>query len=514
MASLKEFLPWFRGWLAIAIAIGLGSVALIAVALLILVDDSPQAGNLRFSNSPFPNIDAANSRRTDGPIHAGSVGDLEAAWTVPLASGSGTEGSAAVPVAAAGVAYLQDFESNVQAFDLAGGEVLWEKEYGSELARRNGVVVAEGRVYGSNGQGAFALDRQTGEEIWSVRLVEDDFSQVSMAPGYRDGLVYFSTVPAAANGGEVGVLWALDARSGRKVWSFDTVPRGLWGDPDVNFGGGVMAPPAFDDAGSMYFGVAGPGPVPGTLRYPWGSSRPGPNLYTGSVVKLDAKTGKLQWYYQVTPHAICNWHMTSTVLAKAGGRDLVIGSGLAGIVVALDRRTGELVWKRAVGRHNGHDEDGLHAMRGEYSKLKTPMTVYPGALGGVYGSPSTNGKTIFLPVVNLAYRLFSQSQATPGGPISGELVALDVATGDLEWKLAFSSPPVGATTVVNDLVLTTTLDGTVHALGTERGGTIWTSQLPAGTNAGVTVSGGTLLAPASAPTERGEPAIVAYRLPS
>ena len=90
-------------------------------------------------------------------------------------------------------------------------------------------------------------------------------------------------------------------------------------------------------------------------------SRPAPDLYTGSVVKLDAKTGKLRWHHQVTPHALCNWDMGSTVLAQAGGRDLVIASGLAGIVVALDRRTGKPVWKRVVGRHNGHDNDGLHA---------------------------------------------------------------------------------------------------------------------------------------------------------
>ena len=71
----------------------------------------------------------------------------------------------------------------------------------------------------------------------------------------------------------------------------------------------------------MYFGVGNPAPFPGTTEYPWGSSRPGPNLYTNSLVKLDAKTGKLQWYYQVTPHDIYDWDFQNPpILAKVNGQ--------------------------------------------------------------------------------------------------------------------------------------------------------------------------------------------------
>ena len=195
---------------------------------------------------------------------------LEKAWTLPIASPREGEGTAGVPVVAGGVAYTQDVESNVQAIELSGGEILWERKYGSAVRKRNGVVAADGRVYGANSGEAFALDQKTGDQLWSTRLIEDDRSQIEMAPGYHDGLVYLSTTPAAEIGGEIGVLWALDGKTGRKVWSFDTVPRGLWGDPSINFGGGVLYPPAFDDAGSMYIGVANPEPIPGTSRYPWG----------------------------------------------------------------------------------------------------------------------------------------------------------------------------------------------------------------------------------------------------
>ena len=142
------------------------------------------------------------------------------------------------------------------------------------------------------------------------------------------------------------------------------------------------------------------------------------------------------------------------------------------------------------------------------------MSVYPGTLGGVYGPPSTDGSTIFVPVVNFATRLLSQSQAVPDGLPAGELVALNLASGDLEWKLDFASPLAGATTVVNDLVFMTTADGTVHALDGRSGKAMWSAKLPAGSLAGVTVSGGTLLAPAGSSEGGREPALLAYRLPS
>src|SRR5262249_7744254 len=151
--------------------------------------------------------------------------------------------------------------------------------------------------------------------------------------------------------------------------------------------------------GSMYFGTGNPSPFPGTPKFPWGSSRPGPNLYTNSMVKLDAKTGKLQWYYQQTPHDIFDWDFQNPpILTSSGGRELAIGSGKSGIVVAVDAKTGKPVWKTPVGEHNGHDEDGLKAMKGQ--KLPAKMLVAPGSLGGVIAPMAANKTTVFVPVVN------------------------------------------------------------------------------------------------------------------
>ena len=389
----------------------------------------------------YSNLDLSNSRKAEGPIRAATVSDLDAAWGVPIAVEGSRSGSVASPVVAGGVVYAQDTASNVQAIELETGRVLWEKTYDSPTVGPNGVLVADGFVYGATKAHAFGLDRETGEEVWSTPLLRSASERITMAPGYHDGFVYVSTVPAAFDGGEVGILWALDGETGRKVWSFDTVPKSLWGHRDLNFGGGLTHSPAFDGDGSMYVGVGNPGPIPGTKRFPWGSSRPGRNLYTDSVVKLDARTGQVQWHYQVTPHDVCNGDIGAPVLVRAGGRDLVIAGGKSGIVVALDRESGELVWRRAVGVHTGHDRIGLEAMRGDYSRLKTPMTIYPGKFGGVFAPLAVSGSAAFVPVINYGAVVLSQDkQAAAAGAITGELVALNLTSGAVRWNTSSRRP--------------------------------------------------------------------------
>jgi glucose dehydrogenase len=311
----------------------------------------------------------------------------------------------------------------------------------------------------------------------------------------------------------VGTLYALDAETGKEKWSFDTVPKKLWGKPKVNSGGGLWYPPSFDEKGFMYFGVGNPAPFPGVEGEPWGSSRPGPNLYTNSMVKMNAKTGKMQWYYQQTPHDIYDWDFqNSPILTEAGGKKLAIGSGKSGVVVALDRETGKPVWKRPVGRHSGHDEDGVLAMRGEYSKLKPGSTIYPGTLGGVIAPIAADSTTVFAPVVN--HPITSNGTENQEMPeLTGELVAIDIKTGKVQWKKEFEAAAFGAPTVVNDLVFLATFDGTVHAFDAETGGEVWQAALPAASNAGLMASGDTLVVPAGLPSAEGQkPEIVAYRL--
>jgi outer membrane protein assembly factor BamB len=410
--------------------------------------------------------------------------------------------------------------SNVQALEESSGDVLWTKSYEAPSLGPNGVVVQEGKVFGATGTAVFALNQETGKQLWITTLARNEVEGIDIAPGYNDGIVYASTVPTNTNSlyepGGAGILWALDAKTGKKLWHFDTVPTSLWGHADINSGGGVWYTPAFDGKGSMYFGVGNPAPFPGSEGHPWGSSRPGPNLYTNSIVKLDAKTGKMQWYFQLNPHDLYDWDLQGPpILINSGGRELVVAAGKVGFVIALDAKSGKLVWKRAVGKHNGHDEDGAIAMRGESSKLKTPFEIYPGNLGGVIAPMSTDGSHVFVPVVNHPVTLASGIEIEETSPENGgELVALNVKNGAVAWKHEFPLSPVfGATTVSNDLVFATTYDGKVHAYDANSGRQAWQGELPAGTNAGVVISGETLIAPAGVPAAEGQTAqIVAYRL--
>jgi outer membrane protein assembly factor BamB len=497
-------------------------VAVLAVAALVAGCGSSSSGeSVSFTGSAYPNTDPANTRHSEGPIKATNVAELEVAWTLPLTAQSSFGSHASSPVVSNGVIYSQDLESNVQAIELESGDVLWTKKYELPDQGPNGVVVAGGRVYGATPLSAFALDQETGKELWSVQLTRNESEGIDMAPGYEAGTVFVSTVPwntaSYYEGGGVGVLWALDAKTGKKLWHFDTVPKDLWGNPKVNSGGGLWYTPAFDGKGSMYFGVGNPAPFPGAEGAPFGSSRPGSNLYTDSIVKMDTKSGKMDWYFQLTPHDLYDWDLQGPpMLTTVGGRELVVAAGKSGFVIALDPKSGKLLWKRSVGKHNGHDEDGLLAMNGETSKLKPSFEIYPGTLGGVIAPMSTDGSTVFAPVVNHPVTVTAAGSAIEetSPENKGELVALNAKSGAIQWKHEFAiSPAFGATSAVNDIVFATTFDGKVYAFDAKSGRQVWQEELPAGTNTGVTVSGDTVIAPAGvASTEGQKPQIVAYRL--
>ena len=496
-----------------------GALALVMVVLFVAGcgSSSSSGDEVSFGGEGYQGIDRAGTRHAkQSGIDSSSVTGLEEAWTVPASAQSSYGAFATTPVVSDGVVYIQDLESNVQAINLESGDVEWTATYSDPTQGPNGVSVGDGRVYGATSTGAFALDQETGKEIWKVEVARGA-EKVDMPVGYQDGLAYVSTVPTNVRSeypaGGVGTLFALDAKTGKQAWKFDTVPPDLWGDPSVNSGGGLWYDPTFDGKGFMYFGVGNPVPFPGVPGKPWGSSRPGPNLYTNSIVKLDAKSGKMKWHHQLTPHDIYDWDLQDPpMLVSAGGRELAITAGKSGIVLAVDAKTGKQVWKRPVGTHNGHDDDGLYAMRGEYDKIKAGQ-VYPGKLGGVIAPMATDGKTVFVPIVNHSLTVTSGSELGEGADMSGELVAVDAATGKVKWEYEMPSAAFGAPVVVNDVVFASNYEGTVYALDAKSGGELWVASLPAGVNGGLTVSGDTLLAPAGATVAEGQvPGLVAYRL--
>ena len=179
---------------------------------------------------------------------------------------------------------------------------------------------------------------------------------------------------------------------------------------DVNSGGGQWDPPSFDAQGNLYVGVANPAPFLGTNKYPFGSSRPGKNLYTDSIVKLNAKTGKLMWYYQLTQHDIFDWDINnSPILTTVKGKAAVIVGGKAGIVVAVNATNGKLLWTRPVGAHMGPDPGALTEKSTDGQKL--PITIEPGDPGPAAWSRSLPpmAPTVFAAINDLPVKYTGQN---------------------------------------------------------------------------------------------------------
>src|SRR5580700_2290923 len=455
-----------------------------------------------------PDADLASTRYVTSAITSANVSKLGVAWTMPLTMNtttSHTDGAyAATPVIVNGVVYVQDLDSNVYAITLATGKVLWTHDYDSANGGPDGVNVAGGVVYAATAKAAVALNAATGAQLWSRMLIGNDHEGIAMAPGYDRGTVYVSTVPANVTGqylpGGEGILWALNAGTGMPEWSWNQV-QNLWGNPGVNSGGGLWYTPSFDAQGNIYLGIANPGPVFGTKAYPVGSSRPGPDLYTDSVVKL-SPAGKLLWYYQLTPHDL--YEQDPPVLSTADGRPVVIDGGKAGILIELDAQTGKLLWQRPVGGHDGHQNDGLlteHATATSHDPLPAKYCLEPSLYGGMLTELASNGTTAFAAVNDLAlpttptgFTGSIASQAKAFFNAVGEMAAVNQDTGTVIWDAPLPASPFGAATVTNDVVFTTTFNGYLYALDAASGAILIKTPMSAATNAPVAVDGDYVIA--------------------
>jgi outer membrane protein assembly factor BamB len=469
------------------------------------------------NNWPAPNNDVANTRVASSSISSSNVHELGIAWAKPIGL-QGTFGvMSATPVISNDVVYIQDMASNVTAYNLKTGRQLWKTDFNAPDEGPNGVTLGYGLVYGATSDFAFALDQATGHEVWrSQKLTRNANEGIDMAPAVFDNQVYVSTVPGNAKafyaGNGQGRLFALDAETGGTNWVFNTVPENLWSSQHthVNSGGGLWHPPAFDSKGRMFVDIANPAPWPGTDAYPWGSSRPGPNLYTDSLVRLDRHNGHVIWYRQMIPHDIYDWDLQlPPVITTVNGQEAVISAGKMGYVYATDAESGRLLWKRQVGVHNGHDFDPWKSLSEDTSTLKTPVTVEPGPLGGVETQLAVADGTIYAPIVDLPATYQTQSKLKlnlKSG--TGELVALNADAGTIIWTKRFPTPVYGAATVSHDLVFTTTFDGTVWALDRTTGDVVWKAKLPAGTNAPLAIAGDYLVTAASFPLGPGQQAQV------
>jgi alcohol dehydrogenase (cytochrome c) len=291
-------------------------------------------------------------------LNRDNVAGLKGKWRTGMGSGAdpGNAGQAQI-LAYEGTLYVSNGANDVFALDVDTGAILWtyhgkpDPKAGNPFGRSSrGVALGEGKVFaGQLDAKLVALDQRTGEVVWSVQAEpwQKGFA-ITSAPLYYDGMVI-----TGFNGGEMGTrgrIKAYKAKDGSPVWTFYTVPApGEFGsetwpkDSDAWTRGGapVWQTPAVDpELGLMYFSTGNPGP---DLQ---GGMRPGDNLFTVSIVAIEAKTGRYRWHFQQVHHDLWDYDSPNPIVlfdAEIDGkpRKGLVQVSKTGWAYILDRVTGE-----------------------------------------------------------------------------------------------------------------------------------------------------------------------------
>jgi alcohol dehydrogenase (cytochrome c) len=435
------------------------------------------------------------------------------------------------PLVVDGVMYLTQRPNDVIALDAKSGRVFWQYRYTNSGrqqvccgAQNRGVAILGDTLFmGTLDAHLVALDAKNGKPLWNVLVADDKLAySVTLAP-----LVVKDKVIVGVGGAEYGIrgfVAAYDPKNGKELWRFYTIPgKGepgseSWSGQAWEHGGGsVWVTGSYDPALNLtYWGVGNPGPD-------WNpDQRPGDNLYTDSVVALDADTGKLKWHYQFTPNDAYDYDSVQVpVLAdlmwKGSLTKAMLWGNRNGNFYVLDRETGKFLSGTPfvkVTWMNGFDEGGR--------PIQTPqpagMPTYPGVQGGTnWYSPSYSPRTglFYLsawenygsvyrkePVEYEPGRRFNGGagatvKPVPDAPVmpgaaaarpslntwtnlvgNGAVIAIDPKTGQPKWKFQmYDVTDAGILTTAGDVLFTGGREGYFHALDARTGTVLWKAAL-------------------------------------
>lgn len=400
------------------------------------------------------------------------------------------EPSQTAPIAVGGVIYASTAHYTV-ALDGSDCHVMWTYKWetrGPEpLDTSRGVALAEGKVVrGTSDDFLIALDANDGHLIWAKQIANPREGYfISMPPLIDRDLVYVG--PAGAEWASSGWVGAFRLTDGEQVWRFNIIPGDgepgaeTWGpDPSVrkHAGGNLWTALSLDTDNDVLY-VPGGNPAPDY----YDDKRPGANLYTNSLIALDAKTGKLLWYKQFVPHDVHDYDLTHTQpVIQTKSRTLIVTTGKDGLMRVVDSRTHEVVYSKP-----------FTTLLDSNALITTSFVrTCPGPFGGDEwngAAYSPKLETIFVPATDWC-ATFKKDSSPPdvekehthgfyfGGEMNfdewahtrGWLTAFDAASGKVKWRYAASKPVFGAVTATaGGVVLTGELNGDLVALDGKSG---------------------------------------------
>ena len=381
------------------------------------------------------------------------------------------------PLVVDGYMFITLPPDRVEALDAETGALIWsyDRDVPADLrlccgVHNRGLAVLEGMLYfGTLDAHLIALNIRTGQVVWDIKLADYKAGySLTGAPLVLHHLVI--TGVGCGEFGAIGFIEARDAFTGKEVWRFDTIPQPgqpgaeTWAGNSARTGGGpAWLTGSFDPTTNLlYWPIGNPSP-----DYA-GSERLGDNLYTDSVVALDADHGTLRWYFQFTPHDVFDWDAAQILVlfdGKVGGKEqrLLAQANRNGFFYLLDARTGEFLHATSFAKQtwaDGVDSHGRPRLVPGAQPTEIGTVTYPGVAGAInWQSPSFSPLTglMYLPVLDKggvftsghgAYEvgsLFLGGSFEPFADDSSQTAvrALNPITGEVKWEYRNPAPTMG-----------------------------------------------------------------------
>ncbi|HTW30395.1 MAG TPA: PQQ-dependent dehydrogenase, methanol/ethanol family [Candidatus Sulfotelmatobacter sp.] len=443
-------------------------------------------------------------------ITTANANKIVAKWVYQTAATGKLE---TTPLVVDGILYATAQDNRAFALDARTGRPVWmyQRQVPSDIRPccghvNRGLAILGDKVFmGTLDAHLIALDAKTGNVIWDVTAADYRIGySFTVAP-----LAVKNLIVTGVSGGEYGVrgfIDAYDAETGQRKWRFYTVPgpgepgHETWEGDSWKVGGApAWNTGTYDPATNQIFWPTG-NPAPSNR----GEGRAGDNLYSNSLLALNADTGQLNWHFQFTKHDEHDWDATQVPVMidtpiSAGGKHLIAQANRNGFFYVLDRTNGKLISATAYGKttwSDAKDAEGRPVANKNASPTLEGHTVCPGALGTTnFMAPTYDPQTgLFYVTARDQCDIFSTApQPYEAGhafygsayfpseeaePYLGFLKAIDPASGEIKWKFQHTSPTwSGVLSTAGGLLFSGDAEGNFIAFDAASGKPLWHFQM-------------------------------------